>query len=126
MIDKGCLVVAESSGSPPDAVLGVKLGGQGPTGESVVELLLGQPGREFPISIEPQAGAHMSNDVMDGPKSVIRATEGAAQQWVSPVAFSGARGDLQDPMSTHCADQLLVRVVRAFTAGELDSEPAMG
>ncbi|MGD0393356.1 MAG: hypothetical protein ABSC41_12010 [Acidimicrobiales bacterium] len=67
----------------------------------------------------------MSDDVMDGPKSVVRAAEVAAQKWVSTVTFPGARGDLQHPMGARCADQLIIRVIGAFTAGELDSETAM-
>ena len=118
-------MVGERSSRPKNAVLPVELGGQGPPGESVVKLLLGQPGREFPVSVETETRDHMSNDVMHGPKSVVRAAEVAAQQWVTAVPFPGARGDLQHPMSAHCADQLIVGVVRAFTAGELDSETAL-
>ena len=118
-------MVGERSGRPADAVLGVELAGQSPPGESVVELLLDQPSREFPISVEAEARAHMSNDVMDGPKSVVRASEVAAQQWVTPVPFPGARGDLQQPMSASCTDQLIVGIVGALTTGELDSETAM-
>ena len=118
-------MVGEHSGRPPDAVLRVEFGGQSPPGESVVELLLGQPRREFPVSIEAEARAHMSNDVVDGPKSVVRAAEVAAQQRVTAVPLPGARGDLQHPMSAHCADQLIVGIVWAFIAGEPDSETAM-
>ena len=118
-------MVGERSGRPPDAVLGVELGGQSPPGESDVESLLSQPGREFSVSVEAETWAHMSNDVMDGPKSVVRAAEVAAQQWVTAVPFPGARGDLQHSMSAHCADQLIVGIVGAFIAGELDSETAM-
>ena len=118
-------MVGERSGRPPDAVLRVQLGGQSPPGESEVESLLGQPGREFPVPVEAEARAHMSNDVMDGPKSVVRAAEVAAQKWVTAVPLPGARGDLQHPMGSHCADQLIVGIVGAFIAGELDSETAM-
>ena len=118
-------MVRKRSGRPQDAVLGVELGGQSPAGESVVKLLLGQPGREFPVSVETETRDHMSNDVMHGPKSVVRAAEVAAQQWVTAVPFPGARRDLKHPMSAHCADQLIVGIVGTFAAGELDSETAM-
>ena len=88
-----------------------------PAGEAVIELLLGQPGCEFPVSVEAEARAHMSNDVMDGSKSVVRAAEVAAQQWVTAVPFPGARGDLQHPISAHCADQLIVASRRGFHCG---------
>lgn len=118
-------MIGKRSGGPPNAVLCVELGRQSPSSESVVKLLLGQPGREFPISVEAEARAHMSNDVVDGPKPVVRATTFAAQQRVTAVALHGARGDLQNPVSAHGADQLVVGIVRAFTASELDSETAM-
>ena len=125
-VDKGCLVIGERSGGPPDAVLRVKLGSQSPWSESVVELLLSQPGREFPVSVEAEARAHMTNDVMDGAKPVVRAAEVAAQKRVTALPLPGARSDLEDPMSAHCTDQLIVRVVGGFTEGELDSETAVG
>ena len=67
----------------------------------------------------------MPDEIVDSSKSVVTATEVAAQQWVSPVPFPGARGDLQHPVSAHCADQLIVGIVRALATGELDSESAM-
>ena len=75
-VDKNCLVVGERSGCPPDAVLRVEFGGQSPPGKSVVESLLGQPGREFPVPIEAETRAHVSHHVMDGPKSVVRCRRG--------------------------------------------------
>jgi len=117
-------VVGERSGGPSNAVLGVELGGQSPSGESVVETLLGQPSCEFPVSVEAEAGAHMSNDVVDGTKPVVRAAAVAVQQRVAPISVPGARGDLQHPMSPCCADQLLIGIVWTLTAGELDSETA--
>ena len=117
-------MVGERSGRPPDAVLRVEFGGQSPPSESVVKLLLGQPGREFPVSVEAEARADMPNDVMDGPKFVVRAAEVAVQQWMTAVPFPGARSDLQHPIRSHRADHLIVGIVGAFTAGELDSEAA--
>jgi hypothetical protein len=106
-------------------VLCVEFGGQSPLGESVVELLLSQPGRELPVSIEAEARGYMSNDVMNGPKPVVRAAEVAAHERVTTVPFSGARGNLDHPVSAHCANQLIVGIVGALALGELDSEAAM-
>ena len=78
-------------------MLRVELGGQSPTGESAVELLLSQPGREFPVSVEAEARAHMPNDVVDGSKSVVRAAEVAAQKWVTALPLSGAGGTSSTP-----------------------------
>ena len=117
-------MIGERSGRPPNAVLCVELGRQGPSSESVVKPLLSQPGCEFAISVEAEAWAHMSNDVVDSPKPVVRATAVAAQQRVTPVALPGARGDLQHPVSPCRADQLIVGIVGAFTEGELNPKPA--
>jgi hypothetical protein len=103
-------------------VLSVKLGSQSPGSESVVELLLSQPGREFSVSVEAEARTHMTNDVMDGAKPVVRAAELAPQKRVTALALPGACSDFEDPVSAHCTDQFIVRVVGGFTSGELNSE----
>ena len=118
-------MIGERSGRPPNAVLRVELGGQSPPGGSVVESLLDQPGRKFPVSVEAEAGAYMPDEVMDSTKSVVTAAEVAVQQWVTPVPFPGTRADLQNAMSADCADQLVVGMVGALTESELDSETAM-
>ena len=53
------------SSGPPDAVLSVKLGSQSPGSESVVELLLSQPGHKLPVSVEAEAQTHITDDTVD-------------------------------------------------------------
>jgi hypothetical protein len=118
-------VLRDRAGRPPDTVLCVELGGQRPPAEFAVELLLDQPGRELPVPVEAEARVHMSDYVVDGPKSVVAAAKIAAHQWVTTVSFPGARGDFQHSVRAHRAHHLIVGIVWTLTAGELDSETSM-
>ena len=51
---------------PAHAVLAVQLRGECPASERAVELLLGEPDRELPISIEAQPQPGVAQDVVDG------------------------------------------------------------
>jgi hypothetical protein len=97
---------------------------QGPLSESTVEPFLNQPGGELGIAVEAEARKHMSDDVMDSPKSVVGTADPVGQEGVLAVALRGGGGDLEDAVGSDGADHLVVRGVWCSTAREFDLKSA--
>ena len=80
-------MVAQDARSPSDAVLCVKLGRERPSGKSVVQPFLGQPGGELSVAVEAEAGSDVSDNVMNSPKPVVGAAQITSHQGMATVAI---------------------------------------
>ena len=84
----------------------MELGRRRPSGQSVIELALPEPGRVLAVPVETVAGHDVPEDVMDRPQSVVRAASRTVQGRVKPVAVGSRCGNFEHTGRADRFDQL--------------------
>ena len=96
----------------------VQLGGKSRARKTTVQTVLNDPGRGFVIQVESVSAPGMTDEVMDGTKTIECAAEFTIQQRMQAPLGVGSRADFQSRVCAYRRDEFLVACVRLGTPGE--------
>ena len=87
-----------------------------------MQAVLMLPGGGFALCIEPPMTEGMSNDVVNGSKSVVGTSRPAIEEGMKPIPVRRSDGDLEPPVADDGGDQFIVRFVGLPKEGKIDSD----
>ena len=105
-------MLSKTTGRPAHTVLRVQLGGQGKAGERAVQAFLVAPGCVFALSSEANIEVTVTEDVVHGSESIVRAADLTIHDGMKPVTFAGGCRDFQEAISGDRRNELVRVAIR--------------